>query len=228
MAEIDKKILRKIAKCLALSASPEPAEAAAAMRQAQKLMEKYGVSEADVQMADVGERGVSIGRSNQRPPSWITLLASTVCTAFGVSRYYVSGYFDHSKYVFIGIEPALSVAEYSFTVLRRKCAAARLAYYRKLRGKRINRIRKADVYARGWVSAVQREVERFAQPVPKPVQVYMERKSKDLVPIQAINRGNGERRDLDHFINGRVDGGNVSLQHGVAAISNPQLEGVKQ
>lgn len=49
--------LQKIKKCLALAASPEQHEAAAAMRQAQKLMQQFGLSEVDVSLADVSEAG---------------------------------------------------------------------------------------------------------------------------------------------------------------------------
>lgn len=38
----DQRILERIKKCLALSQSSEPHEAAAALRQAQKLMEMHG------------------------------------------------------------------------------------------------------------------------------------------------------------------------------------------
>ena len=41
--------LAKIKKCLALAASPNPHEAAAATRQAQKLMAEYGLTETDGQ-----------------------------------------------------------------------------------------------------------------------------------------------------------------------------------
>ena len=47
--------LDKIKKCLALAASPEAHEAAAALRQAQKLMAQFGLTETDVTLADVGE-----------------------------------------------------------------------------------------------------------------------------------------------------------------------------
>ena len=42
------KLISRLKKCLALSASPEPHEAAAALRQAQKLMRELDLTEADL------------------------------------------------------------------------------------------------------------------------------------------------------------------------------------
>src|SRR3546814_17733487 len=52
--ELD-RVLNKIQKCLALSKSAEPHEAAAAMRQAQKLMDKYNIDNSTVELAEIGE-----------------------------------------------------------------------------------------------------------------------------------------------------------------------------
>ena len=49
----NEKVLEKIKKCLRLAKSSNPHEAAAAMRQAQKLMEKYNLTERDVDLTDV-------------------------------------------------------------------------------------------------------------------------------------------------------------------------------
>ena len=55
MTDNNSAILCKIKKCLALSASSNPHEAAAALRQAHALMNKHGVSAHEVTMADIGE-----------------------------------------------------------------------------------------------------------------------------------------------------------------------------
>jgi hypothetical protein len=47
--------LLKIKKCMALSKSAEPHEAAVALRQAQKLMEQFSVNEQDMSLLDVHE-----------------------------------------------------------------------------------------------------------------------------------------------------------------------------
>ena len=73
--------LDKIKKCLALAASPEAHEAAAALRQAQKLMAQFGLTEADVTLADVAE----VRQQAQNAPivPWEVARASLVATAFG-------------------------------------------------------------------------------------------------------------------------------------------------
>lgn len=49
------KIISKIKKCLALAKSNNPHEAAAALRQARKMMTQYQINEADVLLSDIGE-----------------------------------------------------------------------------------------------------------------------------------------------------------------------------
>ena len=49
------KIIDKIKKCLALSNSDNPHEAAAGLRQAQKLMQMHGLNELDIELSDVQE-----------------------------------------------------------------------------------------------------------------------------------------------------------------------------
>lgn len=61
------KVLDKIKKCLALGESANEHEAAQAIRQAQILMKKYGISEIDVELSAVTEKGVACASSL---PTW--------------------------------------------------------------------------------------------------------------------------------------------------------------
>ena len=54
------KVLEKIKKCLALGESANEHEAAQAIRQAQILMKKYGISEMEVELSAVTEKGVPV------------------------------------------------------------------------------------------------------------------------------------------------------------------------
>ena len=69
--QIDEKKLeraiRKIKHCLALSASSNEHEAAAAMRQAQKLMAKYRLTETQVNLSDVGMTQGEQAKAGQQP-----------------------------------------------------------------------------------------------------------------------------------------------------------------
>lgn len=69
------KILSRIRKCLALAQSSEPHEAAAALRQAQKLMAQHGIDAVDIELSAVVEAYVPAGRSAQVPPRWLAALA---------------------------------------------------------------------------------------------------------------------------------------------------------
>ena len=217
---MEKKILQKIQKCLALSKSDNPHEAAAALRQAQKLMDKHLVTEADVAMAEVSERPATAGTPSATPPYWLVLLASVVEDAFGVSSFYQVRYRKTAQFVFVGISPALDIATYTFAVLRRQCAQARRARYKKLRGKRVNRIRRADAYATGWALAVDKQVKAFAKPVPSVVGQYLTVAYK-LTSHKPIDRTT--EKDSHDMIRGFLDGGDVVLNHGVGASNQERL-----
>lgn len=77
--------LAKIKKCLALSHSSEAHEAAAAMRQAQKLMAQFGLSERDVSLADVHE--ASARAASPAVNAWEASLARVCADAFGCEMY---------------------------------------------------------------------------------------------------------------------------------------------
>lgn len=214
-----RRIIDRIRKCLRLSQSPEPNEAAAALRQAQALIAEHGVSEDELRLADVEHRKTTAGRSVIRPPLWLTQLAKTVASAFGVSYHYEVQYDAPCRFVFVGVKPSAEVAEYAFTVLRRKCTAARAVYYRTRRGKRSSRTRKADAYAIGWVFAVSIKVTAFASEYPPVVGQYLRAHFPGLTTMQANNRM--KSRDRNDACRGLEDGSSVELQHGMSGASAP-------
>ncbi len=83
-----KTALDKIAKCLALSKSPNEAEAAAALRQAQKLMIKFDVTERDLGTVGIGEKRIQMplqcGKAKVLP-GWVSALGWCIAKAFGVA-----------------------------------------------------------------------------------------------------------------------------------------------
>ena len=64
-----KKILDKIRKAMALSKSANEHEAAAALRQAHKLMELHGITNADIDAAEITDSLVRAGAS-VTPAEW--------------------------------------------------------------------------------------------------------------------------------------------------------------
>jgi hypothetical protein len=206
------RILDRIRKCLRLAESPEPNEAAAALRQAQALMAKHGVSEDEIRMADVREARAKAGRA-QRPPVWIVYLANVVAEAFGVEVYLSREPDKPGNFVFCGVQPSEEIARYAFDVLRRRCTVARQQFYRRTRGKRRNRIARADTYAAAWVYGVQQQVADFAQAVPAIVGQYLRERHPGLQMVSGRNRvQSGYRKEAAA---GMCDGASVELHHGV-------------
>lgn len=162
------KILDKIKKCLALSASPEPAEAAAAMRQAQKLMELHGVAQSDLVAADLGKAEVRSRASVSRIKQWELDLFNLVGKAFGCrllwakSRSYLSGEAVFGKYIFIGLKTQVELASYTVTVLQRKLIKARAKFVQAHWATGRAATADADTFCRGWVDGVAKTVSEFA------------------------------------------------------------------
>lgn len=156
------KILNKIKKCMALGESANEHEAAAAMRQARKLMEKHGLTESHVGLAEFGEQGVNIGY--QRFPLWATSLASVVGTAFQCSTYSSWRSIDY-----VGRKENTVVAAYCLECLMRQIRKARQDFVKSLPsyGRAFSSLKreKADAFCEGWVTAVADKVREFASPL---------------------------------------------------------------
>lgn len=84
-ADQRKRILDRIQKCLNLGKSSEPHEAAAALRQAQKMMEAHGISEADIAGAGIDDSKVDCPiQAGKKVPIQLSLLMRLIKKAFGV------------------------------------------------------------------------------------------------------------------------------------------------
>jgi hypothetical protein len=164
----DERILNKIKKCLALSQSPEPAEAAAALRQAQKLMEMHGVTQADLSRVELGEARVKSKVSVSRPKDWEVQLLNLVAKAFGCKLLWTksssSSVDAYGRYVLIGLKVQVQLASYTADVLQRKLIKARGKFVNELspymtRGQKTVQ---ADGFCHGWVMAISKTVHEFA------------------------------------------------------------------
>lgn len=192
MTSINPKILGKIKKCLALSSSDNPHEAAAAMRQAHALMTAHGVSAEQITMADIGEaQASSRTMARNKPSKWEGALAAMVGKAFGcqlmLRRFAVidqpKAIVNEGSYIFVGIKAQAQVAAYTFDVLARKCKKVRTAWIaKKLEGISSQRGGKraatalGDEFAMGWVAQVTNVVRDFAHPeqVDAAIAAYIE------------------------------------------------------
>lgn len=192
---IDPKILGKIKKCLALSSSDNPHEAAAAMRQAHALMAAHGVSAEQITMADIGEAHAnSRTMARNKPAQWEGALAAMVGKAFGCQMMLQRSVaidrpkmvLNEGSYVFVGIAAQAQVAAYTFDVLVRKCKKARSAWIAEkleglsgMRGGKRTATSLGDEFAMGWVGQVVRLVHDFAHPEPveSAIAAYIENKT---------------------------------------------------
>lgn len=162
------RILEKIKKCLALSESPVAAEAAAALRQAQKLMELHGISQLDLKRADLGTAEFRSKASVSRLKDWELRLVTRVANAFGCrlmwsksSSYSMDVY---GRFILLGLKSQVELAQYTCDVMTRRLMKARAEFVAAQPSylDRAEKTRNADGFCHGWVAAVERTVQEFA------------------------------------------------------------------
>lgn len=174
MSEINPKILSKIKKCLALSKSDNPHEAAAALRQAHAMMEKHGVTGENICQSDIGESEAKISTmSRDKPAAWEAHLAAIVGKAFGCQiligrsiRESGQGHANKGRFVFIGLKHQSTVAAYTASVLIRKCKSARAKWIQEKHSRltKVALTKLGNAFAEGWVISISGLVNEFANP----------------------------------------------------------------
>ena len=223
--EVDQKILSKIKKCLALAQSDNPNEAATALRQAQALMARHGVTGEAIELSDVESSSVDAG-SGKTPPGWIAGLINLVKSAFGVEVVYrasrpLCGEWA-AKVEFIGMNGAPEIAGYAYEVLLRQLKKGRADYLKTLnkRLKRTTKVRRGDLYAEGWVDAVRQQVipHQVCDSDRDLINRWKTTTYNDLAEGKAIDRTSKARQhDGAAYWQGVDDGSKVNFNQGVHA-----------
>lgn len=217
--------LQKIKKCLALAASPNEHEAAAALRQAQKLMQQFDFTAADVDMADVCEQR----QKAQNVPlvNWESTLVKMVAEAFGchVFTSVERGWpiLGHTRsirsFVYVGVGAAPEVAGYAYDVLSRQCAKDRRVYMGKQpkNCKPKTKVARGDAYAQGWVSGVRGKLDAFAgkEQHQEIIARYMELNYPDNGTSTPKDRITGKNITDNDYYHGSKAGREASLNHAV-------------
>lgn len=226
MNHIDDKILGKIKKCLALSTSSEPHEAAAALRQAQKLMEMHGVDQLTIDRSEIGEASVRSKASVSRIKQWELKLLKTISRAFGCELLWIgsNSYRDniYGQYIFIGLKSQVQLAQYTATVFQRKLMNGRNEFVKTLPAyyRRKEKTMEADGFCYGWIEAVSKTVYDFAltDETKKMIEeVTKERTTGGEAKVQ--NRAIGQ-----HGVNAGFEAGqNESIHRPVSAKKNLYL-----
>lgn len=162
------RALRKVLACLRLSASSEPHEAAAALRQARALMDKFGLTEADAAAAEIHHAEAATRCQGAKPPQSLCALTNVVADGYrchAVVEVSITALWPKrtgtTRVRFYGAGSDAEVAAYAFTVLRRQLEAARAHHVRRVR-KRANKAARGEAFALGWVSAIHRLFPREA------------------------------------------------------------------
>lgn len=227
MSERD-KIIDKVKKCMALAQSSSEHEAAAALRQAQKLMQAHGITDLDIEHADIQEEGTRAGAA-QKPSRWECGLAMRVADAFGCKVFLACDY-PVGQWVFVGAVPSGEIARYAFEVLFRQVKRAR-AHYIKTALKRCTttRTRRADLFCEGWVMTATALVDGLvgSAAVLNRVVAYLEHKHQ-LRGFHGHNRNAGRNlteRDYGDMQAGRRAGQDAQLNRGVGAQELARIAG---
>lgn len=225
--------INKIRKCLALAKSSEPHEAAAALRQAQKLAEQFCVDHPELLAAGVTEDW-SKSSAMKVPPQFEVNLASAVAGAFGCELLFsrrLNGRETNivGGYMFIGVAPSPEIAAYTFSVLGRQLRKARTAYIKThLKRHTKTKTAAADMFCKGWVIAVRRLVVPTS---PSDDQVeaigaYMRINHAQTMTMEPRSRAvTNASRASDHVHHGIVAGKNASLNRGVGGAPETALLG---
>ena len=222
------RIIDKIKKCLALGASSNEHEAAAALRQAKKLMDEYGISDLDMQAAGASEDRTRAG-AVKAPSNWETALASKVAAAFTCRIIFSPSWFrNNGEWIFIGTAPAPELAAYAFTVLHRQAKRARAEHIKKVlkRCKAATKTRRADLFCEGWVRAATAQINAFAgtEEQVSTIDAYMAKHYPNLGDMKSRDR-NGDRnlssREFSDYAAGNLSGRGAQLNHGVGGASGP-------
>jgi len=190
------RVIRKIKRCLALSASSNETEAATAMRQAQALMREYRLKEVDVRVSDVEEVQSEKYRINRRP-MWDRHLSAIVARAFGVCPLDVRRWSTPegrvvSRAQFVGVTPAPQIAMYAYEALLGKLTTARREYIALVRaGRRCSSYSPETVgnhFALAWVSAVQGKVHDLVPRGEEDIALPSAPSGRDLIAVEAQDK----------------------------------------
>jgi len=226
-----KKIIDKICKCLRLSESGNPNEAALALRQATRMMEKHGVTDKQIMAADVSESATQAGR-RYNPPFWALALANLVADAFQC-RNLISRKYGHApEFRFIGLGFKAEVATYAYSVLHRYLATAIEQFELTVKQgdspehspDEAEKQRRTEVFAQAWLFRVGRTVSEFVGDKTEQAVIddYIQEKYGETPEIGSDATATQEA-DYGDIISGMQAANEVELYRSVGHFFQPEL-----
>lgn len=227
MSTDNSKILDKIKKCLALAESANEHEAAAALRQAQKLMEQHGVTDEDVLASQASEIGAKAGAVT-KPAEWEAMLAIQIGQAFGCRVVFSRRTWSTAEWRFISTGAASEVAAYAFKVLLRQARTARQTYIttalKRVRKPSVKTVR-ADLFCGGWVQTAMSTVTAWTGSADQAeaVTAYIASNYPSLSTLATHDRKPPKLQDhhVNDLQNGCAAGRGAVLNRGVGAGPDP-------
>ena len=154
------RILEKIKKCFALSKSSNANEAAIALKQAYALARQYGIEHMELLTQISNSDLIRVSRTTDRLDYKLMDLiedifnVSTVINTSGVKK----------KVRFFGNANDVIIAGYIFEVLSRLLKKARTEFLKNHtdnRMKKETKTRRAELFSRAWIEAIEEEVLKF-------------------------------------------------------------------
>lgn len=161
------KIIDKIKKCMVLGQSSNANEAAAALRQAQKMMAAHGLTEGDIEGSSYGNETVEVPiQVNKKPPIHLSAFVKLMQKAFQVMATYESNIrvSDASYRIrYFGPAHRVTMAGYAHVVIFRAMEAAWKKalvdnpHWKGVRGARLS-------FMVGWLEEISTKVEGIGWP----------------------------------------------------------------
>ncbi len=214
------KIIDKIHKCLRLSESGNPNEAAAALRQAQALMRKYEINEEDVRTSEIQEASAHSG-GYFNPPYWAVALSELIAQAFECRAYICRKEDERPVFRFIGVDYSATIAAYTFTVLYRQLRRSRRRYMDDLgiEDNNTERLRQGNVFAQAWLFRIAKTVSEF---IAKPnneqaIEDYVKEHYGETMDFER-NPADPESKDYNVIVSGMRAANTVQLRRSVSQI----------
>jgi hypothetical protein len=202
--------LDKIRKCLALSKSSNANEAAIALRQAQKLMQEFGIDPTIAHSPKIDE--AAIRPNGVTVTHWEISLAITVAATLGIRSYRAKNN-GMPQTIYYGNADRVSLAEYAHVSLRRAIIKARTEYVLNLsftgqyKTKDLRRLSKA--FAIGFAQSIRDSVQSLFEETPEEAHAIEVWKSERGL---ALVKGRRFGFDATGAAAGRAAGANFSMK----------------
>lgn len=215
--------LNKVKKLLRLGKSSNAHEAAAAMRQAQALMQQHTIDERDVKDHDPDEVGAerTAPARGKMPAAYAVYLGNAVAAAFGCEVIFDAVPSQH-RAAFIGPRSRAQICMYAYTVLLRQLERDKRAHISRVRVRK-NRNARGDAFGIGWVTGVKSVLQTWEPSVCEKGQIeaFKARKYPHLKKFDAKARESKAVSFGDH-VRGVESGRNARLNRGMAGSKGQQ------